>query len=512
MSDWTAGYVADIGYTYGYYSELNPLKSRLAILSQGYAVPEFGTACELGFGQGLSINIHAAASQSQWHGTDFNPSQAAHSQHLAKKSESDIHLYDESFEDFIRNEKLPDFDFIGLHGIWSWVGGKNREIITNFIQKKLKIGGVLYISYNTLPGWSAFSPVRHLLSLHSQVMSGEGQGSLKKVDASLEFVDKIWATDPAYIKANPVALERYKKVKEQNRNYIAHEYFNRDWLPMHFSDMAEFMHSAKMQYVCSAHYNDHIGAINVSEAQRSLMQETSNQVIKETMFDYFINQQFRRDYWIKGARKLNKLEQLESLRAEKFVLVVPREDVPLTVNGPAGTATLTENLYTPILDFLADFKPKTLGQIESAMSATGLQIVQIVQCVIVLVGTGSVSAVQSSEISKKILKSTNKINFEIIKKACENGDIGYLASPLTGGGVMVGRFNQIFLLAYIQGKKTTDEWAEFAWAIIRGLGQALLKDGAPMQDPKDNFQELKRQAEEFSRRQFPVLRSLLMLD
>jgi hypothetical protein len=29
MTDWTAGYVADIGYTYGYYTELNPLRVRL---------------------------------------------------------------------------------------------------------------------------------------------------------------------------------------------------------------------------------------------------------------------------------------------------------------------------------------------------------------------------------------------------------------------------------------------------------------------------------------------------
>lgn len=75
MSDWTAGYVADIGYTYGYYTELNPLRVKLAFLNAGLALPEFGTACELGFGQGLSANIHAAASITQWHGTDFNPSQ-----------------------------------------------------------------------------------------------------------------------------------------------------------------------------------------------------------------------------------------------------------------------------------------------------------------------------------------------------------------------------------------------------------------------------------------------------
>jgi hypothetical protein len=32
---------------------------RLAFLSTGLAFPEMGTACELGFGQGLSANIHA---------------------------------------------------------------------------------------------------------------------------------------------------------------------------------------------------------------------------------------------------------------------------------------------------------------------------------------------------------------------------------------------------------------------------------------------------------------------
>ena len=30
MSDWTAGYVTEIGYTYGYYAELSPLRAKLA--------------------------------------------------------------------------------------------------------------------------------------------------------------------------------------------------------------------------------------------------------------------------------------------------------------------------------------------------------------------------------------------------------------------------------------------------------------------------------------------------
>ena len=45
MNDWTSGYVADIGYTYGYYLELNPQRVKLAFLNAGLVAPEFGNAC-----------------------------------------------------------------------------------------------------------------------------------------------------------------------------------------------------------------------------------------------------------------------------------------------------------------------------------------------------------------------------------------------------------------------------------------------------------------------------------
>jgi hypothetical protein len=121
MSDWSAGYVADIGYTFGYYQELNPLRAKLAFLNSGLNVPEFGHACELGFGQGLSASLHAAASVTSWQGTDFNPSQAAFAQDLIAASGANAKLYDEAFAEFANRADLPDFDFIGLHGIWSWI-------------------------------------------------------------------------------------------------------------------------------------------------------------------------------------------------------------------------------------------------------------------------------------------------------------------------------------------------------------------------------------------------------
>lgn len=154
MNDWTSGYVADIGYTYGYYPELNPQRVMLAFLNSGLIPPKFTNACELGFGQGVSTNIHAAASVCSWYGTDFNPAQASFAQELAASSGLTAHLYDEAFDEFTKRD-LPEFDYIGLHGIWSWISDENRVVIVDFIKKKLKVGGVLYISYNTLPGWGA---------------------------------------------------------------------------------------------------------------------------------------------------------------------------------------------------------------------------------------------------------------------------------------------------------------------------------------------------------------------
>jgi hypothetical protein len=72
-SQWSSGYVTDITYTHGYYAELNIQRARLALIQAGYAAPEITNACELGFGQGVSIAMHAAATEACWAGTDFNP-------------------------------------------------------------------------------------------------------------------------------------------------------------------------------------------------------------------------------------------------------------------------------------------------------------------------------------------------------------------------------------------------------------------------------------------------------
>lgn len=511
MTDWTSGYVADIGYTYGYYPELNPLRLRLAFLSTGLAFPQCGTACELGFGQGVSANMHASASSVQWFGTDFNPSQAGFAQELALVSNSGAKLYDEAFADFCNRVDLPDFDFIGIHGIWSWISDENRKVIADFIRRKLKVGGVLYISYNTLPGWGAFAPMRHLMTEHAEIIGAEGHGIVNRINGALEFTERFLATNPTYARANPQIAERIGKIKDQNRHYLAHEYFNRDWYPMHFADMAKWLSSAKLSYACSAHYLDHLDVVNLSPAQQAFMKEIPDPMFRETVRDFMINQQFRRDYWIKGARKLTPLEQAEALRAEKIILVTPRSKVSLKVTGSLHEANLSEAVYAPILDVLADHRPRTLGELERALHGRSVNFAQVLQAIVTLVGTGHIGMVQKeAEIAQAKIR-TDKLNLYLMNKARSSGDMGYLASPVTGGGITVGRFVQMFLLASLQGKKTPAEWARFVWQILNKQGQTILKDGCTLTSEKENLEELERQANEFAEMQLGVLKALQVI-
>lgn len=508
MNDWTAGYVADIGYTFGYYQELNPLRVKLAFLNTGLACPEFGSACELGFGQGMSANLHAAASVTSWHGTDFNPSQASFAQELAAASGAGARLFDDAFADFANRPDLPDFDYIGLHGIWSWISDENRAVIVEFIKKKLKVGGVLYISYNTLPGWAAFAPMRHLMTEHAEIIGAEGTGIVRRIDGALDFTEKLLATNPTYARANPQIAERITKIKEQNRHYLAHEYFNRDWHPMHFATMAEWLEGAKVQYACSAHYLDHIEAVNLTTEQHAFLKDIPDPMFRETTRDFMVNQQFRRDYWVKGARKLNALEQAEQLRQQKVLLVTHRPDVSLKVSGALGEADMSEVVYAPILDLLADHKARTLNQIEQGVKEKGIVFAQIIQAAMVLTGAGHLALVQDDIVTSKAKKQTDKLNAHLCLKARGSNDIGYLASPATGGGFTVNRFQQLFLHALSQGKKQPAEWAQYVWQTIATQGQKLVKEGKTLEAAEENLAELTQQATTFAEKQLPILKAL----
>ena len=512
MTDWTSGYVADIGYTYGYYNELNPLRAELALSHAGVGARPAGVACELGFGQGLSLNAHAAAGGVAWYGTDFNPAQAAFGQQLAAANRNDAgfnaHLFDEAFAEFCQRPDLPDFDFIGLHGIWSWISDANRAVIVDFVRKKLKVGGVLYLSYNTQPGWAPYLPLRHLLTEHAQSMGRPGEGVPARIDAALAFAERVLATDPLYARANPRVAQRLKSMQEQNRAYLAHEYFNRDWQPMAFADVARWLEPAKVSFGCSAHFLDHVEVLNLTVAQRELLDELPDPTLRQTVRDLMCNVQFRRDYWVKGPRPLDPVERGNTLRHQRVVLTTAQPDLNLVAKGVLGEATLNAPVYQPILNALADHQPHTLGELEARLAGQGIKFAQLLEAIVILVGKGDVAVAQPSEAIEAARVKSARLNHQLASLSRGMQELAYLASPVTGGALPVGRFQQLFLLAQTEGATTAADMAAFVWRLLSAQGHRVAREGEALMRPEDNLVELTQRAQAFIDIYHPMLQTL----
>ena len=379
---WNEGYVSELDYTYGVYQELSPNRLRLPFLVSGFRPPKIETACELGFGQGVSININAATSDVEWWGNDFNPNQALFASNLASSSGANIKISDESFELFCARDDLPQFDFIGLHGIWSWISDKNRLIIRDFLDKRLRVGGVVYIGYNVLPGWSAFAPVRNLLTEHRKHVADSSTELNAQILKTLTFAEDVLSKNPTYGRGSSLIQNRIDKMKKQSPSYLAHEYFNKDWRPMFFSEISEILNSAKLEYACSAHYIDLVDAVNLTEEQRGFLKNIKSVNFRETVRNFLTNNQFRRDYWVKGKNTLTPLQQIEQINDTEVLLTHNIKDFEYKVNGLLGEGSLNKEVYEPILSHLANYEPCKVGELHASLPNLGFN--QLVQAITIL--------------------------------------------------------------------------------------------------------------------------------
>lgn len=277
---------------------------------------------------------------------------------------------------------------------------------------------------------------------------------------------------------------------------------------MYFADMAKWLANGKMSYACSANYLDHINGINFTAEQAALMAGIPDRQLAETTRDFLVNQQFRKDYWVKGPRSLAKPEQIALFRAERVALTSPRADISLKATGPQGEVTMKEEVYGPVLDFLADHQPRSLGEVEQAVASAGVTLSQISEVAMVMGSLGHLCSVQGRDEAKACRRQVHDLNKALIKRAYHGGDIGYLASPVTGGGLPVARFGQLFVEAVQQGKRSSDDLAAHIWSILAAQGQSILKDGQALQGEAANKAELKGQAEVFLAKQLPILKAM----
>ncbi len=455
-TSWDDGYTSETNYTFfNYYAQFNPLPLKLHFLAKSLAYPKIKTACELGFGQGVSINMHAASSDIEWYGNDFNPDQVAFAQKIANTSKANIHLYDDSFEEFLKRDDLPQFDYIALHGIWSWINDENKDYIVEFIRKKLTGGGILYVSYNTLPGHSKRQPLREMMRQFYINCQSPSQDQKSRVDDCLNFVEELYKQSPDLKTHNPLIFDTINSLRPYDHNYLVHEYLNQNWDPMYFHEFAKYIEKAKVSYVCSSNIAEIMDVVNYNEKHKALFNSLNNPVLIETAKDFIEDRQFRTDIWIKGATPLTDVEKEEAIKDLKFIFTGDIEDVKLIYKGNTASVDLT-NILNPILDLIKDRKIHSLKEILDVVSKKGFTFSDTIVAVEALVSQSAIVVAQ--EASKNAIATAHNLNEDILKNSAMQSKFAVLASPVVGGGFDFNTLYQLFYKAYKKhGSKVTAE-------------------------------------------------------
>lgn len=363
---WNDGYVVDLEYAPGFFGFQDPGRLSSICVLNGFEpvdTDEPFTYFELGCGQGVTAATLAAANpHGLFYAADFMPAHIAAARQLAAEAQLDnLRLLDNSFAELAAGKAdLPPLDFITMHGVYSWVTEENRRHIVDFMARYLKPGGIVFVSYNAMPGWSAALPLQRLMLEHAQLNPNRSD---IQVECARQLVDRLIEANAAYFgsHANPILAARLKALKAEPAAYLAHEYLNRCWQALYHADVARDFQNAKLEFVGGAALRHLYLRRHHLDSCEELLAGIADPMVRETVSDYMLNTAFRTDVFVRGARRMSAARRVQWLERIGLALLVPRRAV--TLSPPeAQPVPVAAGLFAPALDALAQ-GPRSLADL-----------------------------------------------------------------------------------------------------------------------------------------------------
>jgi hypothetical protein len=477
------GYRYDIAFSHAYHREVSPASLRLLALARGWSFPASRPLryLELGYGNGVSLNIHAAANPGEFWGTDINPLHVASAGALADAVGSGVRLLDLSFADFLKRSDLPRFDIIVAHSVWSWVSPGNRDLIVEIAKRHLVDGGIFFMSALSQPAEADAVPLQRLLRVQQ---TGD-------VRTALNLALALQSAGSPYFAAERAAAQHLEEAKTATDNYLVHQYFAADWQPCLFAETAGQLAEAGLSFVGGRDLLEGHDELVFSPKQCAMLASIGDPLLRETARDFLQPKRYRFDAFIKGERVS---PSTDALAGQRFVLAVPLADA---LSRDFATVAMNVRFrdvpYRTILERLAsdDHRPKRLDD----LALSGPDMLRVLAP---LADTGIVRPVLAEEETVAAAPACARLNAEILRRSQLGEDVRYLASPVTGGGIRLSRNECLFLLAYREGARSANEWVKAPLDV-------------PRSDPLPTVPQLLTEALRFQTR-LPTLRALHVLD
>lgn len=409
------GYVTDIPYTRGFYRELAPAWLDFTAEIAGVAPPSHAgdfAWCELGCGQGVTTAVLAAGHpRARFVGIDLMPAHIAHARRLG--DEAGIANATFHAADFAAPPPaLPQFDYIVAHGVYAWVDAAVQQALLRFVERHLKPGGLLYLSYNAMPGWTAMLPLQRLLLAFARDLPGD---SFARFAAAVDVVRGIAAAGAPSLGADVMA-EIDHLLAARPPAYLAHEFMSEHWRPRYVTDVRAALQTIGLQPAGSATLADNFDSYVLRGVERDALAAIDDPDCRELARDYLRHARFRRDAFSRGGTEIGDDERRRRLLARRYALARPAETAAYHFDTGAGRLAFVNDTARAIVGGLAG-GPRTGVE----LSAGGFDRQDVVANLMALCSAGAVRPVALED------AAVGALNAAILDRIDGNEAIGVLA-------------------------------------------------------------------------------------
>lgn len=499
-ASWMSGYVGDVNYTLGFYRELAPTYLQAACVLNGVQGPDPTQAlryCELGCGRGYGTVLLAAANPTiEFVGIDFNPSHIAEARDLASRAGiGNITFFELAFGEAAQSNdpRIQQFNIVGIHGVYSWILPTVRDDIHRFLREKLVAGGLVYNSYNALPGWATAAPIQYLVL---EAAGRSRRGSIAVVTEAFDLLKKLADGDAAFVRQNPGVKARLQRMAKQDRVYLAHEFVNVGWQPLYVTQaMASFAES-KLTYVGSASLLENSLEFAIPKKLRPIVEAAPDVGMRELLKDYIVNKQFRRDLYIKGPQNLTPREKRNRLQKLSFTKTQMTADVPEKFQAPIGEISLKREAVSALLE-LMERKAITGADLLVGCEKAGLRYGETTALLQLLISSGLVSPARPDN-DRVDRSSSQRLNDLVFDISLSTDTHRFLASPVLGSAIGTSFVDRVAAPILIERPTASDvEVASEAFDRLLPLGQSFRLDGKPLSKSEDSVREVARLVKDF---------------
>lgn len=286
----------DLMYESGAFPQtaINNLEARARLMGLQPAPAANAKVLELGCSMGGNIITQALYyPDAEFVGIDLSGRQVAQGNAIIEKmglknvrlEEKDILTVDESF---------GKFDYIIVHGIWSWVPDAVKDKIFSICRNNLTEHGIAYISYNVYPGWKRQEQLREIMYFAGRdVLEEPLEARTRKGLDALKALAEILENDKGL--GGGGKLPAMQKILNHNFYYIAHEYMEAFNDPIYVNGFIEWANHHRLAYIGDTDLHaSFVSWMAEHTRERILALAGGDYIAKEFYSDILSDRQFRR--------------------------------------------------------------------------------------------------------------------------------------------------------------------------------------------------------------------------